>query len=268
MAGRANTINELIDDIILNSPEKNYNPIVQDLVTVITIHSAKGMESENCYIINVSQGSFPSPLDLEDEGKLEEERRVLYVALTRAKNKLIITRINNDNSNEKSNINSKLHSSYFLKGISENLVEFSEGGGGNNPKKDTLKLSNTPNNHVTLSFNEEKSKTITKNDIISIVRNQTHEEIQGIKLDFATAKLTDPVTLKVTGRFSSINNINIEQDVSVMITVYYDEGRIQARQSLFFSNFGTYKVFQENVDLTKINKKVLPIHSVEISPEI
>ena len=64
----------------------------QDTVTLITIHSAKGMEREVCYVVNVSPGAFPSKYSHGDEDDVEEERRVLYVALTRAQNELIVTR--------------------------------------------------------------------------------------------------------------------------------------------------------------------------------
>ncbi len=64
----------------------------EDLVTVITIHSAKGTECEVCYVVNVSPGSYPSKFAQGNENEVEEERRVLYVALTRAKDELIVTR--------------------------------------------------------------------------------------------------------------------------------------------------------------------------------
>src|SRR5580765_414576 len=63
-----------------------------DLVTVITIHSAKGTEREVCYVLNVSPQAFPTSFAIGNVDTVEEERRVLYVALTRAKNELIITR--------------------------------------------------------------------------------------------------------------------------------------------------------------------------------
>ena len=65
-----------------------------DVVTVITVHSAKGTECEVCYAINVAPGSYPSTRSIGDDAEVEEDRRVLYVALTRAKNELIITRPN------------------------------------------------------------------------------------------------------------------------------------------------------------------------------
>ena len=63
-----------------------------DVVTLITVHSAKGTESKVCYVINVSPGSSPSAKSMGSKDNIEEERRVLYVALTRTKDELIITR--------------------------------------------------------------------------------------------------------------------------------------------------------------------------------
>jgi DNA helicase-2/ATP-dependent DNA helicase PcrA len=63
-----------------------------DVVTVITIHSAKGTEREVCYVLNVSPQAYPLSYVIGNPDKVEEERRVLYVALTRAKDELIVTR--------------------------------------------------------------------------------------------------------------------------------------------------------------------------------
>lgn len=63
-----------------------------DVVTIITIHSAKGTESDVCYVVNVSPGAYPSQYAQGNDDEVEEERRVLYVAFTRAKDELIVTR--------------------------------------------------------------------------------------------------------------------------------------------------------------------------------
>lgn len=62
-----------------------------DLVTLITVHSAKGTESRVCYLIGVQPGNYPHSRSIGDQKKEEEERRVLYVAMTRAKNELILS---------------------------------------------------------------------------------------------------------------------------------------------------------------------------------
>lgn len=79
----------MLDPIHTSAVEKGET---DDAVTVITIHSAKGTERKTCYVIDVSQGSFPSSHAAGDKDKVEEERRVLYVALTRAMDNLIVTR--------------------------------------------------------------------------------------------------------------------------------------------------------------------------------
>ena len=66
---------------------------VDDRVILSTIHSAKGLEAENVFLVNASSKSYPTPKAvLNGEDAIEEERRCLYVALTRAKNKLRIYR--------------------------------------------------------------------------------------------------------------------------------------------------------------------------------
>ncbi len=65
---------------------------VEDAVTVITIHSAKGTECRICYVAGVSPGNYPSTRSVDNPDEVEEERRVLYVAFTRAQDELIVTR--------------------------------------------------------------------------------------------------------------------------------------------------------------------------------
>lgn len=62
-------------------------------VTLSTVHSAKGTEFQSVYVIQAQAGSFPSARGIVDSDLLEEERRLLYVALTRAKQKLSISRV-------------------------------------------------------------------------------------------------------------------------------------------------------------------------------
>lgn len=63
----------------------------QDLLVLSTIHQAKGLEWENVFIIGVNDYEFPHPKALNSEKDIEEERRLFYVAVTRAKTLLHIT---------------------------------------------------------------------------------------------------------------------------------------------------------------------------------
>jgi DNA helicase II / ATP-dependent DNA helicase PcrA len=62
-----------------------------DAITLMTIHGAKGLEFESVFITGLEDGLFPISRSLDDEAKLEEERRLFYVGMTRAKSKLAIT---------------------------------------------------------------------------------------------------------------------------------------------------------------------------------
>ncbi len=62
-----------------------------DKVTLLTVHSAKGLEFDNVFIIGLEDGIFPSSRSFDNEEDLEEERRLAYVAITRAKSQLYIT---------------------------------------------------------------------------------------------------------------------------------------------------------------------------------
>jgi DNA helicase-2/ATP-dependent DNA helicase PcrA len=62
----------------------------EDFLVLSTIHSAKGMEWDTVYVLNVVDGSFPSEFATGKAELIEEERRLLYVALTRAQNELLL----------------------------------------------------------------------------------------------------------------------------------------------------------------------------------
>ena len=62
----------------------------EDYLVLSTVHSAKGMEWDTVYVLNVVDGSFPSEFSTGKPELIEEERRLLYVALTRAQNDLLL----------------------------------------------------------------------------------------------------------------------------------------------------------------------------------
>ena len=62
----------------------------EDYLVLSTVHSAKGMEWDTVYLLNVVDGSFPSEFATGRADLIEEERRLLYVAMTRARNELYL----------------------------------------------------------------------------------------------------------------------------------------------------------------------------------
>ncbi|HCE1934486.1 TPA: DNA helicase II [Vibrio parahaemolyticus] len=63
----------------------------EDAVQLMTLHSAKGLEFPLVFMVGVEEGMFPSQMSTEEAGRLEEERRLCYVGMTRAMQKLYIT---------------------------------------------------------------------------------------------------------------------------------------------------------------------------------
>ena len=110
----------ILDPISHSEVSKQDN---DDLVTLITIHSAKGAEREVCYIVNASVGQYPHMRAQDSFEEVEEERRVLYVAMTRAKNELIITRQNlNTWATNRVDGQNRTIESYFLSDVPTNLL--------------------------------------------------------------------------------------------------------------------------------------------------
>ena len=82
-----------LEDVMLDPPaasgEEAGTPLLdEDYLILSTIHSAKGQEWKAVYVLNVVDGCIPSDLAVGEVAEIEEERRLLYVAMTRAKDEL------------------------------------------------------------------------------------------------------------------------------------------------------------------------------------
>ena len=83
------SITRYLQDISLYS--ETDKSLSSDRVSLMTIHMAKGLEFNVVYVVGIEENLFPSILSLNSSEDLEEERRLFYVAMTRAKDKLILS---------------------------------------------------------------------------------------------------------------------------------------------------------------------------------
>jgi len=84
------SLHRFLEQLALLSPQDETN-WQSDVVTLITAHSAKGLEFPVVFIVGLEEGLFPHARSLDDSWQLEEERRLFYVALTRAKDRAFLT---------------------------------------------------------------------------------------------------------------------------------------------------------------------------------
>ena len=85
------SLNEFLKDVALISDLDKDIEKSEPKVSLMTIHLAKGLEFSNVYIVGLEEDLFPSALSSTTRSDLEEERRLFYVALTRAKKKIILS---------------------------------------------------------------------------------------------------------------------------------------------------------------------------------
>jgi DNA helicase-2/ATP-dependent DNA helicase PcrA len=93
IAGAFATRERFLSELTLDPPQASGDlsgpPLLdEDYLVLSTIHSAKGQEWSSVYVLNVADGNFPSEFAGGKPDLLEEERRLLYVAMTRAKDEL------------------------------------------------------------------------------------------------------------------------------------------------------------------------------------
>ena len=85
------SLDRFVESISLLIDDEEKKSEYQDRVKLMTIHSAKGLEFDYVYVTGLEENLFPSSLSLGTRAELEEERRLFYVAITRAKKKLTLT---------------------------------------------------------------------------------------------------------------------------------------------------------------------------------
>jgi ATP-dependent DNA helicase len=84
------SLREFLENLILFSDRENNNENEEKKVNLMTVHAVKGLEFKVVFVVGLEESLFPYQLSLENVQDIEEERRLYYVAVTRAKEKLYL----------------------------------------------------------------------------------------------------------------------------------------------------------------------------------
>jgi len=88
------SLGSYLQQITLLTDADKDDPENQDVVTLMTIHASKGLEFPNVFVVGTEENLFPSQMSMYDKDDLEEERRLFYVAITRAEKNVWLTYAN------------------------------------------------------------------------------------------------------------------------------------------------------------------------------
>ena len=122
---------DFLQEVALLTDLDSVNGDDNDKVTLMTIHSAKGLEFPTVFVVGLEENIFPSPMCTNSMRELEEERRLLYVAITRAEKHCILTCAQNRFRYGRMEYDTP---SRFIRDIDPELLEVQgEAGGGDTP---------------------------------------------------------------------------------------------------------------------------------------
>jgi len=116
------SLEDFLETVALIADIDTYDDVT-DSVTLMTLHNAKGLEFPVVFIVGMEDGVFPHFRSLEEDGRLEEERRLMYVGLTRARERLYLSHAWSRSLYGQTSYNT---GSRFLSEIPEELTEVAE----------------------------------------------------------------------------------------------------------------------------------------------
>jgi DNA helicase II / ATP-dependent DNA helicase PcrA len=119
------TLAEFLDHAALVSDADNYDERAR--LTLMTLHSAKGLEFNLVFMVGMEEGLFPHKLCLNDDAGIEEERRLCYVGMTRARDRLVLSWARQRRTYGRDSLEPSRRSR-FLDEVPKELLDTSSGG--------------------------------------------------------------------------------------------------------------------------------------------
>lgn len=206
-------------------------------VTLMTVHSAKGLEFPNVFVVGLEENIFPSSMSCNSMRELEEERRLLYVAITRAEKRCILTCAQNRFRYGRMEYDTP---SRFIKDFDQNLLRV-ESSRFSDMSDGTVKRRERVLGGTRTLFEDKKSKTFEPYNTYTVQKPKPFEQNSGVghnirnnprEIDLTacpTVKLKPVSSLTDLNKDYSKENSSVKADIregSIIEHQRFGEGKI------------------------------------------
>lgn len=220
-------INDYLAEISLLTDQDDPNDVEKDRVTMMTVHAAKGLEFPNVFIVGMEEELFPSSMSKDNIKAIEEERRLFYVAITRAETNCCISYARSRFKNGQTNV---CYPSRFLRDLDMQYVELPSAS-YNQSRKDSFDEARCSYQSYAIAPPIQSSPMSQRGDE-SVQTPTVHRKLT--KISSVSSR---------TGSISSCSGLEVGQRVShdrfgegVILAI---EGEEQNKKALVdFDNFG------------------------------
>jgi DNA helicase-2/ATP-dependent DNA helicase PcrA len=224
------TLEHYLENVALLTDADSEKPEDNDKVTIMTIHSAKGLEFNIVFIVGMEEELFPSKMSLTQVEDVEEERRLFYVAITRAKEKAFLSHV--DTRFKWGNIKS-CSPSRFLNEIDEQFLDLpeqkSQTSSGFENSDDNLWTRKPRFNHSTNTEPEQVKPLFQPKKLVKMAQAETRQPVTGQPAATGTFEADEPSKIQagmmvLHERFGNGKVISLEGDnPNVKATVFFPE---------------------------------------------
>ena len=169
-AGESKSLSEFMMDVALLTDADEDKGADKNHVTLMTIHSSKGLEFQHVHLVGLEENLFPSQLALNSRTELEEERRLFYVAITRAKSNCTLSY---SNSRFQWGNLITCEASRFIDEIDDKFLNFET------PKRSAGKSLNNRGSSYNTAFTGGLNKSFTSKSLKPINKIESGSSIKG-----------------------------------------------------------------------------------------
>ena len=212
-----NALSDFLEGITLSSDIDNADEEV-DSVTLMTLHSAKGLEFPVVFLVGMEEGIFPGHQSMQEPKELEEERRLCYVGITRAKENLFLTCAKQRTVFGSTSCNM---TSRFLNEIPAELLDGADEALGGKSKKHIFEQEQYPDSKYTWTYGKGNA-----NSSIKTYKVGSQEQI-GVAAKGNTTNSSGYAFKKTAESFlNSLNKVGNSTNKNVDLTQYKEGTRV------------------------------------------